>query len=69
MPTGWLMIIGGHLNVMHVPVRSRIMLHGKRDLLPAMTVTAHVLHDDRIRQGIAAEQRQPNGQQYGNNFS
>ena len=61
MLTGWLMLVGCQLNVMHVLVQIQNMLRGMRDLLRAMTITVHVLHDYRIRQRVAAEQRQPNG--------
>jgi hypothetical protein len=56
-----LVLVGCRLNVMHVLVQSGNMLRGMRDLLHAMTVAVHVLHDYRIRQRVAAEQRQPNG--------
>ena len=57
-----MMLVGYRLDVIHVHVQIWNMLRGMRDLLHAMTVAVHVLHDYRIRQRVAAEQRQPNGQ-------
>lgn len=61
---GSLFLIASLLGVMHVLMRSGIMLRRKRDLLcdNGAAIAIHGLHGNRNSQRVAAKQRKPEGQ-------
>lgn len=71
-----LIMMAGRMIRLRVELRM-MLLHGRSTALvrftllrdSGMTVAGHRLHDDRNSQRIAAEQRQPDGQNHCNKFS